>query len=181
MFERKDIEEEEFLRTKDEYTKIKKRFDDSRSGLLSLGLMEFQIEMLIKKHETFMKNLNFSDLNEQYLSIISPISGTIIFRDGIIGERIEPGKIFYTVSDLSSLWALFDVNIKDLKFIKIGNAIRIKSLLYPDKEFKGKITYVSDKIDEKLRTLRVRVEVINKHRLLKANMLVFGTIENNNF
>ncbi|MFV1917718.1 MAG: efflux RND transporter periplasmic adaptor subunit, partial [Patescibacteria group bacterium] len=69
LFEKKDIEEGEFLRTKDEYTKVIKRYDDSKSGLLSLGLMESQIEMLIKKHEAFMKNLHLSDLDEPYLSI----------------------------------------------------------------------------------------------------------------
>jgi hypothetical protein len=114
------------------------------------------------------------DANLIYLSVISPISGTIIFRDAIIGEQVKSGKILFTVSDLSCLWALFEVDEKDLTFIEKGNEVRIKSALYPDKEFGGKITYINDKIDEKLRTFQVRVEVINEDNLLKAKMFVFG-------
>jgi len=50
--------------------------------------------------------------------------------------------------------------------------------LYPDKEFKGKIAYISDTVDEKLRTIKIRVEVKNDQGLLKPNMYIQGVIEN---
>lgn len=89
LLEKKDIEKEEFLRIKDEYSNAINHYDVSKSNLLLLGLVDSQIELLIKKHESFKKKLNLSELNELYLSIISPISGTIIFRNAIIGEHIS--------------------------------------------------------------------------------------------
>jgi len=181
LFEKKDIEEEEFLRRKDECSQAINRYDDSKSNLLSLGLTDSQIELLIEKHDSFKKEPDLSKLDSPYLSIVSPISGTVIFRDAIIGEQVESGKILFTVSDLSRLWALFDVDEKDLTFIEKGNEVRIKSALYPEKEFVGKVTYISNEIDEKLRATQIRVQVKNKDQLLKVNMLVSGIIENNNF
>ncbi|GAI50911.1 unnamed protein product, partial [marine sediment metagenome] len=79
---------------------------------------------------------------------------------------------------LSILWALLDAYEKDLPFINKQSAVVIKSSLYPEKEFAGKITYISDIIDEKLRTAKIRVEVQNHERLLKPNMYIQGIVEN---
>ncbi|MGB3862113.1 MAG: efflux RND transporter periplasmic adaptor subunit, partial [Candidatus Aminicenantaceae bacterium] len=42
----------------------------------------------------------------------------------------------------------------------------------------GKITYISETIDEKLRTVKIRVEVPNSEGLLKPNMYIQGVLEN---
>jgi len=180
LFEQKAIEKKEFLRREAEYSKTIIQYDVAKSNLHSLGFLPSHIESLIKKYESLSGNSDSLELNDPYLSIISPLSGKIIFRDAIIGECIEPDKMLFKVSDLSSLWALLDAYEKDLPFIKKDSMVRIKSTLYPDKEFEGKITYISDMIDEKLRTAKIRVEVNNKDNLLKPNMFILGTIENKN-
>jgi cobalt-zinc-cadmium efflux system membrane fusion protein len=76
------------------------------------------------------------------------------------------------------LWVMLDAYEKDIPFISKKSNIVIKSVLYPDKEFPGKITYISDVIDEKLRTIKIRVEVSDLEGLLKSNMYVRGYIEN---
>ena len=95
----------------------------------------------------------------------------------IFWEHLDPKKILFTVSDLYSIWALFDAYEKDLPLLKKENKVKIKSTIYPYKEFEGKISYISDKIDEKLRTAKIRVEVNNKGYLLKPNMFIVGTIQ----
>jgi len=42
LLKKKDIEEEEFLRIKDEYSKAMNHYDASKSNLLSLGLVDSQ-------------------------------------------------------------------------------------------------------------------------------------------
>lgn len=180
LFEQKAIEKKEFLRREAEYSEAIIQHDCAKSHLHSLGFSPPHIESLIKKYESLYDNSSSLEINEPYLPIISPLSGKVIFRDAIIGEHIEPEKILFTVSDLSSIWALLDAYEKDLTFIKRDSRVKIKSTLYPDKEFQGKITYISDMIDEKLRTAKVRVEVDNQEMLLRPNMFIEGTIENKN-
>ncbi len=180
LYEQKAIEKKEFLRREAEYSEAIIKHDCAKSHLNSLGFSATHIESLIKKYESLDDNPSSLEVNEPYLPIISPLSGKVIFRDAMIGEHIEPEKILFTVSDLSSIWALLDAYEKDLPFIKRDSRVKIKSTLYPDKEFEGKITYISDMIDEKLRTAKVRVEVGNLEMLLRPNMFIEGMIENEN-
>ncbi len=83
------------------------------------------------------------------------------------------------MSNLNTLWALLDAYEKDLPFINKNSTVAIESPLYPGKTFEGKITYISDLVDEQLRTVKIRVEVDNAEGLLKPNMYIQGIIENN--
>ena len=118
------------------------------------------------------------EIADPNLPIRSPISGTVIFRDAIIGAHIEPEKILFTVSDLGTLWAVLDAYEKDIPYISKESRVHILSPLYPEKKFPGQITYISETIDEKLRTVKIRVEVPNTEGLLKPNMYIQGIVEN---
>jgi len=50
--------------------------------------------------------------------------------------------------------------------------------VYGDKAFEGRIQQVGDVVDEKLRTIKVRVEVQNAALMLKPNMYIQGLVEN---
>jgi len=178
LFKEKAIEEREFLRREAEFEKLSTEVGGLGSILHSYGMDHDQTEKLVEKNASMKSDDELCELYNPNLPILSPISGTTIFRDVIIGEHVEPQKTLFTVSDLSILWALLDAYEKDLPFITKQSTVVIKSSLYPEKEFTGKITYISDMIDEKLRTAKIRVEVQNHERLLKPNMYIQGIVEN---
>jgi len=174
----KAIEEKEYLRREVEYQKNTTEYGVLGSKLHTFGITHKQIDALIKKCTDIEDEEYKCDIVDSILPLLSPINGTVIFRDIILGEHVEPNKILFTVSDLSMLWVMLDAYEKDIPFISKKSNIVIKSVLYPDKEFPGKITYISDVIDEKLRTIKIRVEVSDLEGLLKSNMYVRGYIEN---
>jgi cobalt-zinc-cadmium efflux system membrane fusion protein len=180
LLKEKAIEQKEYLRRESEYEKAMTESGVLGSKLHSFGLGHDQIDELIKKCESLDPDGDLCEVANPNLTILSPITGKIILRDVIVGEHIEPEKTLFTVSNLTTLWALLDAYEKDLPFISKGSRVRIQSTLYPDKIFEGKITYISDTIDEKLRTVKVRVEVSNRESLLKPNMFILGIIENEN-
>ena len=177
LFKENAIEEKEYLRREAEHEKLATEFGASESILHSYGLDHTQIEELIKKCASLWDEADLCELANPNLPILSPTAGTVIFRDVIVGEHVDPQKILLTVSNLNILWALLDAYEKDLPFIKRKSTVTIQSPLYPEKEFKGKISYISDTIDEKLRTIKIRVEVENPERLLKPNMYIQGIVE----
>ena len=148
------------------------------SKLHSFGITHAQIEKMIEKCSVLEKEEFKCELADPHLSILSPISGTVISRNAIIGDFIEPGNRLFTISDLDILWAHLDAYERDIPFINRESVIVIRSPLYKNRTFNGKISYISDVIDEKLRTVKVRVEVENKDQLLKPNMYIQGMIEN---
>jgi len=180
LLREKAIEQKEYLRRESEYEKSMTECGVLGSNLHSFGLDHDQIDALIEKCESLDPDGNLCEVANPNLTILSPIMGKIIFRDVIIGEHIDPEKTLFTVSDLTTLWALLDAYEKDLPFINEESRVRIQSTLYPEKKFEGKITFISDTIDEKLRTVKIRVEVNNKEDLLKPNMFILGIIENEN-
>jgi cobalt-zinc-cadmium efflux system membrane fusion protein len=96
-------------------------------------------------------------------------------KHAIVGELADPSKNLFTVADLSSVWVLVDVNEKDLAKVRKGQEATVKVGAFPDKAFKGRITYIADLVDEATRTVKARVEVLNPGRVLKPEM--FATVE----
>jgi cobalt-zinc-cadmium efflux system membrane fusion protein len=172
------IEEKEYLRREAEHEKRATEYGALGSALHSYGITHEQIEELIEKCRTIEETEYQCDIADPNLPILSPISGTVIFRDVVKGEHVEPDKILYTVSDLHTLWAILDVYEKDLPYITEESQVTITASIYPDSEFPGRITYISDIVDEKLRTVKIRVEVDNRQGFLKPNMYIQGRIEN---
>lgn len=178
LLKEKAIEEREFLRREAEFEKLSSEVGGLGAILHSYGFDHEQTEKLIEKCASRKPDDDLCKLADPNLPVLSPLSGIIIFRDVIVGEHVEPNKILFTASDLRTLWALLDAYEKDLPFITRDSRVTILSSLYPDKEFAGKITYISNTIDEKLRTIKIRVEVKNDDGLLKPNMFIQGIVEN---
>jgi cobalt-zinc-cadmium efflux system membrane fusion protein len=177
LWEAKAIEEKEYLRRQAENEKLATEYGVLGSKLHSLGLTHEQIETLIAKCGLIKEQEYKCEVADPLLPILSPISGTVIFRDVLKGAHIEPEKILLTISDLGRLWALLDVYEKDIPLVKKESRVSIQASLYPGRSFPARITYISNLIDEKLRTMKVRVEVENPDGLLKPNMYVQGVLE----
>jgi len=178
LLKERAIEEREFLRREAEFEKLSTEVGGLGAILHSYGFDHEQTEKLIEKCASRKPDDDLCELADPNLPVLSPLSGIIIFRDVIVGEHVEPNKILFTASDLRTLWALLDAYEKDLPFINKDSQVTIHSSLYPDKEFAGKITTISETIDEKLRTIKIRVEVKNDDGLLKPNMYIQGIVEN---
>ena len=178
LWAEKAIEEKEYLRRESEQEKLATEYGALGSALHSYGITHEQIDDLVAKCEDIEDMEYTCQIADPNLPILSPLSGTVIFRDVVTGEHVEPDKTLYTVSDLNILWAILDVYEKDLPHVRKDSHVIITSTIHPGVEFRGKITYISDLIDDKLRTVKIRVEVDNKQGLLKPNMYIQGTIEN---
>lgn len=177
LWQAKAIEEKEYLRRRAETEKLATAYGALGSRLHSFGLSHEDIEKLIEKCRLVETQEYKCELADPNLSILAPLSGTVIYRDAVVGTPIEPNKILFTISDLRRLWAILDVPEKDIPIVGEGSRVSIQSTLFPGREFAAKISYLGDLVDEKLRTLKVRVEVDNAAGLLKPNMYIQGVFE----
>jgi cobalt-zinc-cadmium efflux system membrane fusion protein len=105
----------------------------------------------------------------------APFSGVVTSLHAVGSEVVGPETELLTIADLSSLWVMADVYEKDLAQIRIGKNVRMRVTSYPEETFVGKIAYIADTLDPKLRTAKVRCLVQNESGLLKLEM--FATIE----
>lgn len=105
----------------------------------------------------------------------APFDGVVIKYDVAEGEVVETDRELFTIADLSTVWVQADVYERDIAAIHKGQEVKIVVDAYPGETFIGKITYVSDFLDPKTRTAKVRCEVLNHEGRLKLEM--FATIQ----
>lgn len=110
----------------------------------------------------------------------SPIAGTVVERNLNPGQelRTDPGggPPLFVVSDPTRLWVILDGTESQLGYVKAGMPLVISSNQFPDDAFSGELRQVSDFIDPTSRTLKLRGDVPNPQRVLKAEMFVNARI-----
>ncbi len=176
--ESRAIEEREFLRREAEY---EQHLADRRAAevfLHSLGVGEDRMRGLEAAADVSLDPEDHRAV-EAPLAVITPVAGIVVERDAVLGDHVEPGRVLFTVSDLSSLWARLDAYEDQVAHLTTDAEVVIRSPLFPDRDFPGQITYLADQVDPELRTVRVRAEVPNPSGELKPNMYVQGLIRIN--
>lgn len=165
LFEKKVSPEKDVLKARQELSEAETDLTLSKERFRFLGINIAQVEQ--------QKSNGWN--GHPLVPISSTIGGVIIEKAVTQGEVIGPDKLLFTVADLSTLWLQMDIYEKDLARIKMGMGVKLSVAAFPDKNFKGRISYVGDLLDEKTRTVKARVTVENSGGLLKPGM--FATVE----
>jgi cobalt-zinc-cadmium efflux system membrane fusion protein len=115
------------------------------------------------------------------LPVRAPITGTIIEKHAVPGERAEPGKDLMLLSDLTTVWVWANVYSRDLERLleaeKHGPvAVEITVSAFPNRPFKGALDYVGATMNEQTRTVKVRATVPNPGLALRPGMFCDATI-----
>lgn len=104
------------------------------------------------------------------LDLYAEASGYVTQRSVVQGMRVMPSDTLFDIADLSRLWVLADVYESDLPAIRLGMTAEITVPYLPGKAWRGPVTYVAPTVEEKTRTVKVRVEVDNGAASLKPDM-----------
>jgi Cu(I)/Ag(I) efflux system membrane fusion protein len=104
------------------------------------------------------------------LDLYSDTSGYVVQKMAFHGMRITPADTLFDVADLSQLWVLADVYESDLPSVRTGMEAEISVPYRPGRKWRGPVTYIAPTVDEKTRTIKVRIEVANQGEELKPDM-----------
>jgi Cu(I)/Ag(I) efflux system membrane fusion protein/cobalt-zinc-cadmium efflux system membrane fusion protein len=94
----------------------------------------------------------------------------VLHKSAIEGEFIKAGSSAYRIADLSSIWVMASVYDYELPWIKLGQTADMELSYQPGKKYTGKITYIYPDVDEKTRTVKIRLEFPNPQYTLKPGM-----------
>ncbi|OGW84976.1 MAG: hypothetical protein A3A81_04395 [Omnitrophica bacterium RIFCSPLOWO2_01_FULL_45_10b] len=135
-------------------------------------------ELKVKVGETVDENspiavVQTSSGEEQ---ILSPCHGIVISQYVKEGDAIDPLTSVVTIANPDLMRASFDVYEKDFGKIEMGQKVEITTTAYANQVFDGKVVFVSPRVDENTRTVKIRVDIENKDHFLKFGMSVNGNI-----
>jgi membrane fusion protein, heavy metal efflux system len=108
-------------------------------------------------------------------TVTAPIGGTITQRQIGVGQYINSeangatNQVF-TIANLSTVYLIANVREVDAPLMRLGLPLEVHVLAYPDRVFKGKISWVAPSIDPNNHRLPVRAEVESGNGTLKPGM-----------
>ena len=161
LYKKQISSEKEYLDAKGEFMRSEAELNTARETLRLLGLKDREINNL---------TWGRGEHSPSHFPLLAPFEGTVIEKHIVLGELIKPEDKPYTIADLSRLWIQLDVYEKDLGWLSTGKEVTIKVDSFPDAQFKGTITYISDILDQSTRTAKARVEIENPDHKLKPGM-----------
>ncbi len=139
--------------------------DQARQKLIRWGFTEQQVKKLAESREI-----------ARTITMLSPISGTVMKKNVDPQHYAVMGEDIYDVADLSTVWIYLDMYEKDIRFVKIGQTVRVTTDAYPNETFKGQVSFIDPVLNADTRTVRVRTIFANHAGKLKPNMYVKAAI-----
>ena len=109
--------------------------------------------------------------------VYATVSGTVSEKLVEQGDYIKQGQPLLKIAKLNTVWANFDVYENQIDLFKKGQEVAITTNAYPNKEFKGKVSFIDPVLDTRTRTVKLRVVLNNTKDELKPGMFVEGNIE----
>lgn len=91
---------------------------------------------------------------ENYL-LRAPMAGTVLRRDGEVGEIAEPGTVLFWIGEAKPLRVVAEVNEEDIPQVKPGQRVLIRADAFPGRTLEGTIDSITPKGDPVAKTYRV--------------------------
>ena len=107
---------------------------------------------------------------QRTLTLRSQVSGFVVQKNVLHGQRVMAGEPLYRIADLSIVWVEGEVFERDLAAVRLGQTVTADLDALPGQPRRGRITYIYPTLNTETRTSRVRVELPNPRLHLKPGM-----------
>jgi len=105
------------------------------------------------------------------LTVMAPASGVVMKRMlGLEGMAARPGMELFHIADLSSLWLSVEAFEDQIGWLRVGSEAEVILSYFPGETFVGRVRYIEPQVNEKTRTVPLKLEVPNPGGRLRAGM-----------
>ncbi|MBB3209136.1 Cu(I)/Ag(I) efflux system membrane fusion protein [Rhodopirellula rubra] len=138
----------------------------AKQKLIELGFTDDQVA-----------NLRSRGKAESRMRLRSPIKGTVIDKFAVEGDYLKTGDEVYRIADLSTVWLMLDLYPDDASRIRFGQQVKAEVSSTPGRVHTGRVAFIDPTVNEKTRTVRVRVEMLNTDGKLRPGDYATARIE----
>lgn len=166
-----------FVTAQQEYLVAQRNRSSEREAGIDSSLTESTLQKLelLDIPDEEIKALQERGSTTKYLTLRSPVTGTVLMKNVYAGEKIMPSSKLYQIADLSSVWVQAKVYEYQLTHIELGQPAFVQLSAFPGQRLEGKVVFIQPMLDEKTRTTDVRIELPNPNDELKIGM--FADVE----
>lgn len=157
-----------------EYLENRKALADSSTGLTAVrqAQQQFVINARLKLQELGLtedqiRTLETSSKADSRQTIYSPQGGTVIEKLAVEGGYVKAGQPIYRIADLTTVWLKVELFPEDAARIRFGQLVEARLTSVPDRIFRGRVAFIDPTVNEKKRSVGVRVEFLNEDGQLR--------------
>lgn len=101
----------------------------------------------------------------------APFDGVVVEKHLVLGESVTEASNAFTVSDLSNVWATFNISPSDLGKVRVGKPVKVSS---PElnAEVQGTVSYIGSLLGEQTRTAIARATLQNPEGAWRPGLFV---------
>jgi len=159
LFDRGVGAQKDYLASETDFKVAEANLNAAEKKLHVLGFTEEQVKSIAETHQI-----------NPIITLYAPISGKIIDHKATLGAMVDQETEILTILDPSLLYVHAEIYERDIAKIRIGQQVEVSVPAYSGETFGGKISYISDVLNEETRTITVRSEVENREYKLKPGM-----------
>jgi RND family efflux transporter MFP subunit len=104
-------------------------------------------------------SLDRARAQRNFMVLTAPAAGTVIRRDGEIGQFIPVGQPIFYLSCCAPLRVSADVDEEDIPRVQVGMKVVLHADALPNRTFDGEVGEITPKGDPVARTYRVRIRL----------------------
>lgn len=136
----------------------------------SVAAAKTKLGLSARSYQIRLQQLGTIANSQGLVTIVAPISGTIVDREASIGQSVEDSgaKLMSIVNDTQAI-ATANIYERDLGQIKLGQQMNIRVASLPNRLFTGRINRIGSVVGEG-RVVPVQAQLDNGARLLKPGM-----------
>ena len=132
---------------------------------------------LWKLTESQINQIETSGKVREIFPIYATVSGTVSQKMAEEGDYVKQGQPIVKVSDLGTVWAMFDAYENQIAQLREGQKITVTTNAYPNKDFEATVSFIDPILNTQSRTVSVRATLNNKEDLLKPGMFVTAKVQ----
>ena len=152
---------------------LKTELERMKALYASGGVSKQQLDQLQLQYDVAKKS---ADNLKENIYLTSPIDGVVTMRNFDNGDVAATQPILQ-VMKINPVKIKINVSESFYTKVKVGMAVKLKTEIFEDEEFTGKISIIYPTIDPATRTFTCEIKINNANNKLKPGM--FGRVELN--
>ncbi|MFA5864809.1 MAG: efflux RND transporter periplasmic adaptor subunit [Phycisphaerae bacterium] len=165
LWKKKISAEQEYLQARQILAEAKIELRSIEQKLHALGFSESSLaELPQQEHMSFTR-----------YEMVAPFNATIIEKHLTLGEAVKEDSDVFTIADLSTVWATFNLHQKDMTRVRMGQPVTVLDG-QEGSSTQGIISFVAPIIGEQTRTMPVRVVLPNPQGKWRPGLFVTGQV-----
>jgi HlyD family secretion protein len=175
------------LREKD-YARYDDLFKDDAVSAQERDIAQNNFQAAKAKRDAAQKELELAGIRLSYADLVSTVNGFVIVKSAEVGEVVQPGSTIFIITDSNDIWLTAYIKEADLGKVKLNQDVDIKTDSYPDKVYKGKVSFISEEAEftpkyiqtteERVKLVyRIKIDINNPNFELKPGMPADGYIK----